>query len=78
MGVVDIVVLLTASGLFTEAGIKAAAGASSINSIPPSDLAKFVLRKNKVEAAAALGEGMTAAQAGALTTVSDLVQRAVR
>ena len=64
--------------MFTEAGIKAAAAVGDISLISPADLAKFVLRKNKVEAAAALGEGMTPAQAGALTTVSALVQRAVR
>jgi putative ATP-dependent endonuclease of OLD family len=77
LGVVDTISLLTQSGLFTEAGIMAAAGATTVTAISPSRLAERVLRKHKVEAAAALGEGLTAAQAGSLATVVDLVQRAV-
>lgn len=77
IGVVNTVALLTQSGLFTEGGIKAATSASTIAAISASDLAEHVLRKKKVEAAAALSDGMTAAHAATLATVNDLVQRAV-
>jgi len=77
LGVADIVAVLVASGLFTEAGIKVATGVSDVTSLSAADLAKFVLRKNKVEAAAALADAMTPAQASSLVTVNDLVRRAV-
>jgi putative ATP-dependent endonuclease of OLD family len=76
LGVVDTVGLLTRSGLFTEAAILSATGAASVGALSVADLAAF-LRKNKVEAAAALAEGMNATQAKKLTTVKDLLDRAV-
>ena len=76
LGVVDTIALLTNSGLFTEAAILSSAGAASIAGVSVAALATF-LRKKKVEAAAALVEGMTAGQAAKLTTVKDLVERAV-
>lgn len=76
LGVADTVSLLTGSGLFTEHSILSATGAPSIGAISPADLA-VVLRRNKVEAAAALAEGMTAGHAAKLTTVTDLLNRAV-
>jgi putative ATP-dependent endonuclease of OLD family len=75
LGVFDTVALLTGSGLFTEASVLKATGAASVSAVSIADLAAF-LRNNKVEAAAALAEGMTAAHAGKLTTVKDLLDRA--
>ena len=76
LGVADTVALLALSGLFTEAAILSSTGATSVGALPVADLAAF-LRKNKVEAAAALTQGMNAGQAARLTTVKDLVERAV-
>ena len=76
LGVVDTVALLTGSGLFAEATILSATGAASVGALSVADLAAF-LRKNKVEAAAAIAEGMSDAQATKLTTVKDLLDRAV-
>ncbi len=75
LGVADTVALLTGSGLFTEASVLKATGAAAVGGVSVADLAAF-LRKNKVEAAAALAEGMTAAHAANLTTVKDLLDRA--
>lgn len=75
LGVADTVALLARSGLFAEAAILSATGAASIGALSVADLAVF-LRKHKVEAAAALAQGMNAAQATKLTTVKDLVDRA--
>ena len=77
LGVADTISLLIRSGLFAEPGIKLATGATTLGSITPLGLAENVLRKHKVEAAAALGEGLTAAHSAALTTVAELVRRAV-
>jgi putative ATP-dependent endonuclease of OLD family len=76
LGIADTIALLTSSGLFTEAAILSSTGAASAGALSIADLAGF-LRKNKVEAAAALAKGMNAAQAAKLTTVKDLVERAV-
>lgn len=76
LGVVETTKLLTDSGRFTESAILTSTGAPSVSAVSVADLATF-LRKNKVESAAALGEGMTVIQAAQLATVKDLVQRAV-
>lgn len=76
LGVVDTVALLAGSGLFTEAAILSATGAASVGALSVADLAAF-LRKNKVEAAAALAAGMSATHARKLTTVKELLDRAV-
>lgn len=76
LGAPDTIALLTGSGLFTESKILAATSAASIGVIPLDDLSAF-LRDNKVEAAAALAQGMTTVQAAKLMTVKDLVERAV-
>jgi putative ATP-dependent endonuclease of OLD family len=76
LGVASTVALLVGSGLFTENGILHATSAATVAAIPAADLAAY-LRKNKVEAAAALDEGLTAAQATSLTRLADLAARAV-
>ncbi len=76
LGVLDTVSLLTRSGLFKEAGILSSTGAASVAAVTTAALAS-VLRKNKVEAASALADGMTAAQAKQLTTVTQLIERAI-
>lgn len=77
-GVADTIALLIESGLFAEAGIKLATSMDTLSSITAPQLTEFVRhRKHKVEAAAAIGSHMTATQAGALSTVADLVRRAV-
>ncbi|WP_020379568.1 ATP-dependent nuclease [Candidatus Microthrix parvicella] len=76
LGVSATVGLLVASGLFTEAGILHATGAATVAALPQTDLAAH-LRNHKVEAAAALDEGLTAPQATLLTVLADLAGRAV-
>jgi putative ATP-dependent endonuclease of OLD family len=76
LGVSDTIALLTGSGLFTEVGILSSTAAATVEALSVTDLTAF-LRKNKVEAAAALAEGMNAAHAAKLTTVKNLVERAV-
>ncbi len=76
LGVPDTIELLVRSGLFKQAGILSAVGATSVAVVSPTDLAAF-LRKNKVEAAAAIAEGIDAIQAAMLTTVKALVDSAV-
>lgn len=76
LGVASTVALLVGSGLFTEKGILHATGAPAAAAITSADLAAY-LRKNKVEAAAALDEGLTAGQANSLTGLADLAARAV-
>lgn len=76
LGVGDLTALLTHSGLFTEAAILSSTGAASLGALSVTALAAF-LRKNKVEAAAAIAEGMDASQAAKLSTVKELVERAV-
>lgn len=75
LGVSDTIELLVRSGLFKEGGILSAVGVASIAAVSPADLAAF-LRKNKVEAAAAMAEGLDAVQAAKLTTVKSLIDRA--
>lgn len=76
IGVSGVVQMLTGSGLFTEAGLVHATGAADVASITPERLREKVLKKNKVEAATALGEQMALAQANALTKAVNLVQSA--
>lgn len=75
LGVAPTVALLVSSGLFTEAGILSATGAATVGALPVADLAAH-LRKNKVEAAAAIGEGLTVPQASSLVVLADLANRA--
>ena len=76
LGTAQTVSLLTGSSLFTEARIPGFSGAGSVNSVTDAELADFV-RKHKVEAATAIAEQMTTSDAAAITTVGDLLRRAV-
>lgn len=76
LGVASTVALLVGSGLFAEDGILQATGAATSAALPSADLAAY-LRKNKVEAATALDEGLTAPQAASLAGLADLAARAV-
>ena len=76
LGVTDTLDLLVKSGLFSKAQILATVGVQTPHLISPHDLATFV-RKHKVEAATAISEGLSKSQAGRLTTVVQLLKRAV-
>ncbi len=77
LGVEQTVKLLLTSRLFSESQIKTATRRTALTDVQPSELATEVLRKNKVEAAVALAEGMSPAQAASIATVKDLVERSV-
>jgi putative ATP-dependent endonuclease of the OLD family len=75
LGVADVVAMLVGSGLFTQTGLLTATAAPTVADISPADLSAH-LRSNKVEAAAALAAGLSAAQAQSLSKLVKLLARA--
>lgn len=76
LGTIETIDLLTKSTLFSKSQILAAIKARKPEVASPSELASFV-RKNKVEAAIAISQGLDKSQANKLKTVIELLRRSV-